>query len=334
MSDSETTDQFLYWREALKGNFIEEMIQRGNPQSGFYRDKNRGVCIYRAADGLLVCRATDGYVPVSPDEIDDLFGFVNRRPITRELYVEIRGGGKWPDHVEIPPERGVGDNSEGRGLHEIIGAQINELFDEAKKWLAARAGKIETAEDADKAANYAAAFGELEARSEKARKEEKGPLDKAVKEVQAKWTPVSGRADEKKRWMKGVWELWAKAERQRKREEEQRRLEIAAQAQREAAERAAERGDDLPEPVAAPITPAQRTTKSGAPAVSSGGGRVALREKKVAVVKDAKAMLTYFANMTPPPADLVEAARMIAQRLNAAGGVAVDGVEIKIEEHA
>lgn len=324
---SEPND-WTYWASALKGEFLEDLIQRGNPQSGFYRDRStRAVAIWRDENGSLLCSVTSGYAPRHADEIDELFGFVCRTPITRELFMHVKNGGAWPEDVALP-ERGAGDNSQSLPPHELLAAQINDMIDEARKWLASIGGKVETQEHADKAANFAGAFGDLEKQADKARKDEKEPHDKAAKAVQTKWLPVIELAAEKKTWLKKEFEKFALAEK-RRREEEARR---AAEEQRKAAEKAArvavENGESppTPEPIEEPA-PVKNV------AAGTRGTRVALKTRVDYVVVDLPAFSAHLAALDNPPPEFLEACRKIANRLGGAGANP-PGVEKRVIEFA
>lgn len=313
------SNEWIYWATALKGEFIEDMIQRGQPQSGFYRDRSkRAVAIWRDDTGIR-CQVTSGYEPRQADEIDELFGFICRTPISRDLYMEIKNGGKWPEDIDVP-DRGIGDNYKNLDPHEAIKAEINDLVDAARKWLASIDNKISNQEQADKVANYADAFGELEKRAESARKAEKEPHDKAAKAVQAKWLPVVELADEKKRWLKKTFEAYALAEKRRREEEARKAAELA----RIEAEKASIAGDPLPpDPEPEPVKNVSAGTR----------GRVSLKTRTDWVVSDLPAFAAYLAAMETPAPEFVEVCRKLANKIGAVGGAA-PGIEKKITEYA
>jgi len=311
------SNEWQYWATALKGEFIEDLIQRGQPQSGFFRDRSkRAVAIWRDDTGIR-CQVTSGYEPRHADEIDELFGFICRTPITRELYMEIKNGGKWPEDVDLP-ERGIGDNISTLAPHEAIKAEVNDLIDAARKWIDSIGGAVKTQEHADKVANYAEAFGELEKRADKARKDEKDPHDKAAKAVQAKWLPVVELADEKKRWCKKAFETYALAEK-RRREEEARKAAEAARIEAEKADIAGEPSAPEPEPV--------KNVSAGT------RGRVALKTRTDWVVDDLQAFAAYLASMETPAPEFVEVCRKLANRIGSGGGSA-PGIEKRVTEYA
>lgn len=306
-----TADQWTYWRAALAGEIKEDLIQRGNPQSGYYRDRStRAVAIWRDPDGLR-CSVTSGYAPRHDDEIDELFGFVCRSPITRDLFMAIQKGGAWPEDVE-EPARGIGDNSASLAPHEDIMAQINALADAARDWLKGIGGKLVTQEHADKIANYATKFGDLEKKADAARVEEKRPHDEAARDVQTKWKPVVDLAADKKKGAKKLFEGWALAERKR-REEEAARIAEEQRKEHEALSRlTAAHGE--PAPDAPPPPPPIENVKAGT------RGRIALRTRTKWIVSDRAAFVAYLMAMETPPPDFVATLDMLAHRIGSAGG--------------
>jgi len=329
-------NDWTYWASALNGEFIEDLIQRSQPQSGFYRDRSkRAVAIWRDETGTLLCSVTDGYCPRHADEIDELFGFVLRTPITRELFMHIKDGGAWPEDVQMPERgaatRGFGDNSQSLPPHELLAAQINDMIDEAGKWLESIGGKVASQEHADKAANFAGAFGELEKEADKYRKNEKEPHDKAAKAVQTKWLPVIELADEKKTWLKKEFEKFALAEKHRRQEEAKRIAEENRKAAEEAARLAAEMapfGMDAP---TAPVIEEPAPVKNVA--AGTRGTRVALKTRVDYVVTDLPAFSAHLAAFENPPPEFMEACRKIANRLGSAGANP-PGVEKRVTEFA
>ncbi|RJP45479.1 hypothetical protein C4587_00865 [Candidatus Parcubacteria bacterium] len=319
------SDIWEFWRRSLLGEKPE--TTPGTPHAGFYRDRSsRAVAIWKDGE-QWVCSVTSGYCPRHKDEIDELFGFVCRAPITRELFMHIKNGGGWPEDVQIP-ERGAGDNSQSLPPHELLAAQINDMIDEARKWLASIGGKIATQEHADKAANFAGAFGELEKEADKARKNEKEPHDKAAKAVQAKWLPVIELAAEKKSWLKKEFEKFALAEKRRREEEARRLAEEQRKAAEEAARAAAENGEPPPQPEAIEEPAPVKNVAAG-----TRGTRVALKTRVDYVVIDLPAFAAHLAALENPPPEFLEACRKIANRLGAAGANP-PGVEKRVTEFA
>ncbi len=323
MSDN----QWAYWQSALAGNPNRDLIQKGNPQSGYYRDKNRAVGIWRNADGSIKWTVTSGYRPATVDELDEnLFGFIVNRPITYEEFRRVLEGGKFSDHVDMPDlTPGIGHNA--APLHEVIAEQIEAKRAEARAWLESIGGEIATKEHAEKIGNYANVFSQMEKKAEEQRKAEKQPLDEQVKAVQERWGPVTKAADEAKRYAKKLYEAFGQKELARQREEEARRRAELQRQQEEAARLAQDRGEAPPPP------PVELALPPAKPKASVGGGKIAMRTRKVVVVTDPRALLEHFARLDPPPVELVELASKIGKKA-AEAGLSVPGLELKEETYA
>ncbi len=275
---------------------------------------------------------TAGYCPRHLDEIDELFGFVCRKPISRAVYMNHAEGLGWPEDVVQSEPRGIGDNSQALSESEMIEAQVNDMIESARSWLAEIGGKITTQEQADKSANFAHAFGELEKKADAARKSEKEPHDKAAKAVQTKWAPIIDRAAEKKTWMKKAFETYALAEK-RRREDEARRI---ADEQRRAAEEARAAAEKQAIETGAPVSFSPPVVEPPKPVenVKAGTrGRVSIRTRTEFVISDLPAFAAYAASLETPPPEFMEACRKIANRIGAAGVIA-PGVEKTIVEYA
>jgi hypothetical protein len=323
--------QWAYWMSALAGKPNRDLIQRGNPQSGYYRDRaKRAVAIWRDNQGALKWAVTSGYNPKHPDELDELFGFVCNSPITHAEWLHVKETGNFSDHVADPeePAAGIGDNSGNRPLSEIIQEQIEEKQREFKAWMEQIGGKLVSEAHATKAANFKDVFLGLEKKADEARKAEKAPLDEQVKEVQARWLPVIDAATTAKKYITRLWEAWGLAELERKREEERLRREEIARQQREAERMAAERGDEAPPPPLELSAPPEKAR------VSAGTrGKVSMRTRKVIVVNDAKALLSFFAGFDNPPPELMDVASKLAKKM-LEGGSSVPGAELRTEDYA
>jgi len=328
-------NQWLYWQNALKGVFMEDMIQRGQPQSGYYRDRSkRAVAIWRNPEsGALLCLVTSGYEPRHADEIDELFGFVCRSPITRDLFLNIQNGGAWPE--EVPePTRGIGDNNPPEDLtpDKALAAEIAALETQCRNWLQSLPdGKPSNKVEADLAANYAEKFLEFEKRAIELHKAEKEPHLKASRECDAKWfAPVRDMAKSLKERIKAISLAWAKAEDARKAEEARKANEeqqrIADEANRKAREEA-ERSGEAPPPVVKPVEVVAEKTRVGTVRAISNNAR------PVYIIADVPAFAAYLANLNPPPPDLMDVLRKIANKLGAAGTIP-PGVEKQTSQAA
>jgi hypothetical protein len=101
--------------------------------------------------------------------------------------------------------------SEAEGLM----GEIELLWQSANEWLEAVPSPSSQAE-ADKAANYAERFGNLETRAEEARTAEKKPVLDEGRRIDAKWKPVISKVSDGKVRMKKVLEPYLLAERERR----------------------------------------------------------------------------------------------------------------------
>jgi hypothetical protein len=259
------------------------------------------------------------------DEIDELFGFVCRKPIPYELYETIRDGGKWPEDVEAPAERGMGDNSQNLEPHEALQADINNLADAARDWLKSIGGNITTQEQADKAANYATEFGKLEKRGQDKHKAEKAPHLEAGRAVDAAWKPVIDLADQKKRFMKKTAEAWLIEEKRRLEKIERERIAAERKAAEAEAQAARARGEEAPPPPPPVEEPASVRVSVGT------RGKVAIRTRTEYEIVDLPAFAAFLATLPPPPPDFLEACQKLANKMGPANpnlpGVAPKTIE-------
>jgi hypothetical protein len=115
---------------------------------------------------------------------------------------------------------GPGHNSKGAivGRAMELKATIDGLWLQASDWLGA-IGSVSSQVEADRAANFAERFGELEKTAEEERTSEKKPVLEQGRAIDATWKPVIGAAEEAKRAMKKALEPFLIAETQKLKEE-------------------------------------------------------------------------------------------------------------------
>jgi hypothetical protein len=101
----------------------------------------------------------------------------------------------------------LGHNSGGVGEAEGFLEDISIVLQSAEAWLEG-IGDISSQIEADKAANYAERFGNLENRAEEARTAEKKPVLDLGRSIDAKWKPVISKASESKVRIKKLIELY------------------------------------------------------------------------------------------------------------------------------
>ena len=329
-ADFTEVDQWEWWNSALRGEKPE--TTPGTPHSGFYRDGNkRAVAIWNDG-GTWFCTVTAGYCPRHLDEIDELFGFVCRKPISRAVYMAHAEGLGWPE--DVPAAGRVVEKTDNKPPEELtpdkaLAADITALETQCRAWLhGLPEGKPSNKTEADLAANYAAEFLALENKAIAAHKAEKEPHLKAGRECDAKWfAPVRDVAAGIKTKIKAIAVAWARAEDARVAEE----ARVANEARRKAAEeahreqvKAWDKGllgnvDLPPKPVVAEVVPDK--TKIGT------GRAISARPVTTYVVEDWRAVANFFASVPEPAQDLKD----VLQKLtNAAmkSGLAVPSVKI------
>ena len=102
----------------------------------------------------------------------------------------------------LPP---LGHNSAGLSEAEVFEEEIEALTISCDEWLS-EVPEISSQVLADKAANYAERFGNLESRAEELRTSEKKPVLDLGRSIDAKWKPVISKASDGKVRMKKVLE--------------------------------------------------------------------------------------------------------------------------------
>jgi len=252
------SDTFAYWRNALVGSFgaiHENDPQPGYYRTRPGRDgRALPVAIWRETDGRIAA-IRDGR-PVDPSAI---WTWCCLNPVAYETYVAVAERGEaWPEdvpsieacrvaarietaganagHTAGPDDAtvpslpavsllpgflpGPGHNSTGAivGKAMELKATIDGLWLQASDWLGA-IGSVSSQVEADRAANFAERFGELEKLAEEERTCEKKPVLEQGRTIDATWKPVIGAADEAKRAMKKALEPFLIAETQKLKDE-------------------------------------------------------------------------------------------------------------------
>ena len=225
------SDTFTYWRNALGGAFGP--IHENDPQPGYYRTRPGRdgrmlpVAIWSEADGQL--RAIRDGVEIDPSTV---WTWCCLNPVAYDTYVAVAETGEpWPEDVPVvgkggaeaaaparsmpasssiptpTPGPGPGHNSAGAVVDRTmeIKATIDGLWLQASDWLAA-VGPISSQVEADRCANFAERFGELENTAEEERTGEKKPVLEQGRAIDARWKPVIGAAEDARRAMKKALE--------------------------------------------------------------------------------------------------------------------------------
>ncbi len=235
-------DQFSYWQARLRGESPEHT--RGRAEAGYWRIRQRDgnvvpIFLWREEGTDRLCMA---YNLGQPRYVDDeeafcerTFAYALRNPVATAAYKHYLEHKRWPEDVPAVDAEVTARVGHNAPPETVISETVKELLSEAKRWLEGIGGAIKTQADADKAANYADRFAELEREAEKTRVNEKEPHLKASRDVDGKWQPIKREAESAKRWAKRLPEAFLKAERARK----------AAEAAARAAEGQAINPDDL-----------------------------------------------------------------------------------------
>jgi hypothetical protein len=212
-------DPYRLWRARLAeyqkngtGPYADHRI----PEPGCYRMKWGndwlGVRIWEGApdhNGEIKCFATLGN-SVCPVSL--VWPRCAKTPVSSASYRYWMQGttkeklGKWPDDVadEIPRD---GANMEAATENERLMASILALETSAIAWFESIGSEIKTQEHADRAANYAQAFLELEKQAATAKQTALKPLVKAVDTERAIWTALEEKAALNKKQIKTFWLL-------------------------------------------------------------------------------------------------------------------------------
>ena len=304
-------DDYRFWRTAVAaGRSVE--TERGNPRSGYYRNRDEAVAFWRD-DGVLVCWRSGSFsAPTKADTIDELFGWCASYPVSYEDFSAFQLTGRWPDQIapievaaDLPP-------------HERADAELTAQREAMAAWIV-EVGKIDNQAKATKVGNFADAFAKLEKSSDEMRKVEKEPHLEAGRAVDVKWQPIVKRASELKVWAKKATEPFLIAERARIVAEERVAAEARAKAAREAGEaRRQAEAIGLPPPVeTAPLFPP--------PPAKAKAGKVHLRTVTKHEIVSIKSVLMFLAEMNAHSEDLKAAIQVSVNRLRNAG-IEIPGV--------
>ena len=230
-------------RRGRGGPWVPVAIWREDPEGFGIREHSE-----ISDSGKLVC-LVDG-VEKDPYEI---WTWVCRYPVPYETYVAVAEQGQaWPEDLpdlkkarpvsgsasfELPSSSddqgggasvsrslnvsnyspSLGHNSSGMSEAEVFLEEIEALAQSCDEWLS-EAPEICSQVLADKAANYAERFGNLENRAEEARTIEKKPVLDQGRSIDGIWKPVISKASESKVKLKKLIEPYLIAELKKQKE--------------------------------------------------------------------------------------------------------------------
>ncbi|MGB3830874.1 MAG: hypothetical protein WA975_03310 [Mesorhizobium sp.] len=334
-------ERWQWWQAALKDpgkiGSPDLPIHANEYQVGYYRTRRKdgpweAVGIYPDENGVVVGFRNGRQV----SDIQDLFLWSCRHPISYEAYVKATEGGGFDD--EPPAPRGLGDNSGEADPFDALRIEYlgeKELAEDFMKQ------KVTTQAQADKVAIWARRLTAIKTKAEGLHKIEKQPHLDAGRAVDDKWRELKTEPDDLAKRLKAhikpflQEQIRQEEERQRKASEEADKLRRAAeQVAREEQQRAEEGNPDgslLKDADRLRDQARQAEAEAEARKVNAGrtGARVSMRIEKVGVVTDYTKAAAALAAMKHK--DLIGVIDQLAQRA-AKAGVPFDGMEIREEE--
>lgn len=318
MDATSPVDPFAWWRDALDGRVGP--VQDGKPEAGCYRYRNHkgnlvALYLYPDEDGAIIGLWGKDQT-VKDWEIDRIWQYACKGPITYEFYRAWFDTGIWPDE----PTQGVeiGQNRQYDDLTDIQ-TEIEELKEIADAFLKQIGGKITTQAHADRAGNLASEFNVLEDKADKARTKARKPHLDAGRKIDADWKPVVSVAEGEKVKLKNLITKFLIIE-------AKRRKEAAAEAAAAAAAKAAEAGEPPPPPDFTPVK-----VKAG----GASGKSIGLREIKTLSYTDYAVTCAYYAKQEKfwqHPDVLSIVGKLAKKALDA--GLDVPGAKLDITEQA
>lgn len=202
------------WRDAMQGIAIS--ASRETPLCGFWRRPRRdggwdALGVWRDDNGDLVGRVNNGPIVLCDEDFElNVVAWATKHPVSHEQYVHFCQYGSWPSDVAEPERK---SNAE---QHVQISEALDDLRRQAEEWLASLPNGISTQDEADKAANFADRFHEMEKEASLTREREKQPHLKAGREVDGRWMPIVDKAGAAKKWAAQLTAGFLKAERDRR----------------------------------------------------------------------------------------------------------------------
>lgn len=176
---SKIVDPWLWWSQALKGNFGP--MAEGSPEQGYYRTRHKGgqwepVAIWMDEGGKWLAYRAGKEV-----RADEAWNFCRTHPITYSAYKKAMEGGGFDDEPAIA---GAGHNSEAIDDFDAV---KRELEDEKEMANAFLKNPVKDQAAADKAGTWAKRLSDLSKKADNFRVVEKEPHLTAGKAVDDKW---------------------------------------------------------------------------------------------------------------------------------------------------
>lgn len=338
-------ERWQWWQEALKDpakiGSAELQIHANEYQLGYYRCRRKdspweAVGIYPDEDGVVVGMRNGQ--PVS--DIQELFLWACRHPISYEAYIKALEGGGFDDEPE--QARGIGDNSGEADPIDAISIELSGEIEQVREFMKK---PVETQAQADRLGIWAKRLTDLAKKADNHRVVEKQPHLDASRAIDDKWRePIAEAKDWATKAKKHI-EPFLLA--QRRAEEERRRkareeAEAAARAAAEAARKvreaeqagqadgqdkeAAQREADR---LAAAAKQAEKDAEERKVNAGRTGARVSVRVEKVGVVTDYAKAAAALVEMKHP--DIVDTIDKLAHRA-AKAGMPFDGMAVEDRE--
>lgn len=213
-------DPFAWYRENLAGRI--DRLDLGHAPCGFFRLRTRDGDLLPVAvwqeDGVRWAKvgANDPTCLAEGEQefCERVIAFCWRAPITEEVYFAVtEDGAPWPD---LPPERTTDYANMPSDPLEALRIELEGERIEAEAWLST---PITDQAGADRAANWALRFADMEKRAQEGRRTEKLPHEKAAKDVDARWRPVQDTAASLKSRLKDAQTPFLVEKRRREAEE-------------------------------------------------------------------------------------------------------------------
>lgn len=233
-------NDYSWWRKALQiggGRELsrEQMLPLGattEPQPGFYRRRAYKdgpfvpIAIWRAND-QFVC-LSDGK-QIGADQIEQVWTWCCRWPITEALYHEVVKGGAWPDEPPAPKDHNqVKTGDDAVDLMAEFEAEAELAKDFLKK-------PVQSQEQADQIAVWSKKIAGILSSANVKFKAEKQPWTDGGKKVDDRWRWRQD-ADTLAKSLKRSLDAWLNELDRREKERQRRAAEEAARIQREADE--------------------------------------------------------------------------------------------------